>query len=64
MNAIFMEWVDSLVDELPDGDGIHVDGKCLRRALTKDGLGSPAAKRLSIQQPASSSQQNAGGIVR
>ena len=37
MNAIFMEWVDSLVDELPDGDGIHVDGKCLRRALTKDG---------------------------
>lgn len=37
MNALFMEWVDSLTDELPDGDGIHVDGKCLRRALTKDG---------------------------
>ena len=37
MNAAFMEWVDSLVDELPDGDGVHIDGKCLRRALTRDG---------------------------
>lgn len=37
MNAIFMEWLDSTCDELPDGDGIHIDGKCLRRALTRDG---------------------------
>ena len=32
-----MEWVDSLPDELPDGDGVHVDGKCLRRAFGNDG---------------------------
>ena len=37
MNAVFMEWVDSLTDELPDGDGVHIDGKCLRRAFGKDG---------------------------
>lgn len=37
MNSLFMEWVDTLMDEMPDGDSIHIDGKCLRRALTKDG---------------------------
>ena len=37
MNALFMEWVDGLTDESLDGDGVHIDGKCLRRALTEDG---------------------------
>ena len=36
LNSIFMEWVDETC-ELADGDGIHIDGKCLRRAVTKLG---------------------------
>ena len=35
-NACFMEWIDS-VSELEIGDGVHIDGKCLRRALTSLG---------------------------
>ena len=36
LNSIFMEWVDETC-ALADGDGIHIDGKCLRRAVTKLG---------------------------
>ena len=43
LNSIFMEWVDETC-ELADGDGIHIDGKCLRRAVTELGK-QPVALR-------------------
>ena len=43
LNSIFMEWVGETC-ELADGDGIHIDGKCLRRAVTKLGK-QPVALR-------------------
>ena len=43
LNSIFMEWVDETC-ALADGDGIHIDGKCLRRAVTKLGK-QPVALR-------------------
>ena len=35
-NACFMKWIDSFL-ELEDGDGIHIDGKCIRRAIAASG---------------------------
>ena len=57
--AIFMEWVDETC-ELADGDGIPIDGKCLRRAVTKLGKQPVAlrAKRPVSQRSAASIQRN------
>lgn len=35
-NACFMRWIDSFL-ELEDGDGVHIDGKCIRRAVAASG---------------------------
>ena len=35
-NTCFMQWLDS-VSELADGDTVHIDGKCLRRAFSEVG---------------------------
>lgn len=36
-NAFFINWINSQGDKLHKEEGIHIDGKCLRGAPTKDG---------------------------
>ena len=57
LNLCFLTWIDSFL-ELADGDGIHVDGKCIRRA------GSPSGKQPCIVSAYSSNERIVIGQVK
>ena len=57
LNLCFLTWIDSFL-ELADGDGIHIDGKCIRRA------GSPSGKQPCIVSAYSSNERIVIGQVK